>query len=327
MFLKPFIKTPIFLVFLLLCGCASVAVEWPDGQITFHVLDDSGKSLANIPVDTVVFDRSKPPATYKVITSTTDMHGLAVVAAPNISKEYSYTVRNLAGYYSSGGLYQFHTSANGRWLPWNPEIEIILKPIGNRVPMYAKKVWQASLPEKDKPIGYDLVMGDWVAPYGKGGTNDLIFTLKRQFTSVTQDFNATLVLTFQNDGDGIQSVMTDKSGSTFRIPRSAPPDGYESKLILQMRREKGKPITGVFADPRQNYFFRVRAKTDGQGNIVGALYGKIYGGVGWDIFHSPTAHLHFAYYLNPKPDSRNMEFDPSQNLFKKLGSLERIYEP
>ena len=32
-------------------------------------------------------------------------------------------------------------------------------------------------------------------------------------------------------------------------------------------------------------------------------------------------------YLNPEPNSRNMEFDPKQNLFKNLPPLERVTAP
>ena len=305
----------------------SLALEWPEGQITFQVKDESGKTLSSVPIETVVFDPSKP-ATYKVVSASTDTHGVAVVNTLNVTAEYSYTVRNFPGYYSSGGVYTFKSLADGKWQPWNPTVDIVLKPIGVRVPMYAKKVdWNTSLPENNKAIGYDLELGDWVAPYGKGITADFLFTLERKFASVTQDFNATLTLTFPNDGDGIQSVMSDSSGSALRIPRSAPTNNYESKLVLQMYRETNKPIVGATPDPNQNYFFRVRTKKDDRGNIVSALYGKIKGSVGWDIFHSPTAQIQFDYYLNSKLNSRVMEFDPQQNLFKKLPPLERVTAP
>ena len=195
--------------------------------------------------------------------------------------------------------------------------------------MYAKKIWipALKLPENNKPIGFDLELGDWVAPYGKGITADFLFTLERKFISVTQDFDATLTLTFPDDADGIQSVMSDSSGSVLRVPSLAPEDDYEPKLVLHMYREGNKPMVGVLADPNQNYFFRVRTKKDDRGNIVSALYGKIQDGIGWDIFHSPTAQIQFSYYLNSKLNSRAMEFDPQQNLFKNLPPLERAASP
>lgn len=320
-------KKKIILIALLISRLQSQALEWPEGQITFHVKDESEKSLSAVPVETVVFDPSKP-ATYRVVTALTDAQGAAVVNTPNVTAEYSYTVKNLKGYYSSGGLYRFEGSTNGQWLPWNPTVDIVLKPIGIRVPMYAKKIsWETSLPENNKAIGYDLELGDWVVPYGKGLTADFLFTLERKFTSVTQDFNATLTLTFPNDGDGIQSIRSDSSGSVLRVPRLAQESGYASRLVLQMYREANKPIVGALPDPNQNYFFQVRTKKDDRGNIVSALYGKIKGGIGWDIFHSPTAQIQFDYYLNSKLNSHAMEFDPQQNLFKDLKSSEKVTAP
>jgi hypothetical protein len=210
-------------------------------------------------------------------------------------------------------------------LPWNPTMEIILMPIGVQVPMYAKKnFWNLTLPVNDKPIGYDLTVGDWVAPYGKGHTNDIIFSLHRQFTNVKQPFDATLTLTFTNDGDGIQMLFT-KPNTSLRLPRSAPEDGYESQLVSRKYREADKPIVDSSRDD-QNYFFRVRTvKKDGK--IVSALYGKIYGSIGFDIYHVPTAKIIFTYYLNPEPNSRNMEFNTRSNLFKNLSSLEQVTAP
>jgi hypothetical protein len=317
--MKRFLILTVFLT----CLFRSFALEWPTGQITFHATDEAGKSLANVPIDTVVLDPSKPPATYKVVTSTTDIQGLATVNIPNISKEYSYAVRHFSGYYSSGGLYKFNNSTNGHWLPWDPTIGIALKSIGRRVPMYAKREWSLAVPEDNKSIGFDLKLGDWVAPYGKGITSDFIFTLERKFTSITQAFDATLTLTFHNDGDGIQSVMSDSSGSALRIPRAAPKDGYETKLTKRIYREKDtKPIV-TDTESNQNYFFRVRTKKDDSGNIVSALYGKISG----DIEFWPNGKIRFQYYLNSKLNSRTTEYDPKQNLFKNLSPLERPSVP
>jgi hypothetical protein len=306
-----------------------------DFQITVKVVDENGKPMPKVNVGTAfVQANSLIPLTgrdlaKKQIDTLTGTNGEVVIQSSSVADNYIYSgLKPVAGYYSSGiKEYRFQKIENGQWQPWNPTIKFVLKPIGVRVPMYAKKIPWSTLPENSKPIGYDLELGDWVAPYGKGISTDFIFSLERDFTSVTQDFNATLTLTFHNDGDGIQSVMSDTSGSTFRIPRSAPEGGYESKLALKMYRVGEKPMVGVLANPDQNYFFRVRTKRDQQGNIVSARYGKIYGGIGWDIFHSSTAQLQFTYYLNSKINSRNLEFDPTQNMFKNLPSFERVPAP
>ncbi len=209
------IKT-VILAALLAGTFASRAVEWPKGQITFHVTNESGKPLANIPVDEIVLDQSKPPATYKVVTTTTDIRGMAVVTTPSISKEYSYAARNISGFYSSGGVYKFQNSVNGQWQPSNPTVEIKLRPILHPVPMYAKQSGNLSIPEIGKPVGYDLMVGDLVTPHGKGLKSDLVFTLERKTdkTVKTDDyykrdvklFDATLTVSFSGPDDGVQAI-------------------------------------------------------------------------------------------------------------------------
>jgi hypothetical protein len=331
-------KTTIIILAALLVGAfASHALEWPEAKITFHVTDESGKSLANVPVETIVFDQSKPPATYKVVTSITDIQGLAVVNTPNISKEYSYAARNISGYYSSGGLYKFDTSTNGQWLPWNPTVEIKLRPILHPVPMYAKKTGNLVIPETGKSAGYDLMVGDWIAPYGKGFKSDLIFTLDRKPDKIVKTadyykrdvklFDATLTVSFSNPDDGIQAIPVNNEyiGSEFSIPRYAPEVGYESELVEHTYRESAdKPIVTPFKE-KLGYFYRIRTVIQ-DGKIVSAHYGKM-SGINFDVINSPTAIINFTYYLNPEPNSRNMEFDPKQNLFKNMPPLERVSAP
>ncbi len=303
------------------------ALDWPDAQITFKVKDDSGKFLPGVTIDTFVFSRYKP-ATYEVVSSKTDVEGTAVVKAANVYNEYSYSAENIPGYYLAGGVYRFQGATNGQWQPWNPAVEMVLKPKLNPMPMYAKRNRDLRLPENDKPIGYDLIVGDWVAPYGKGLTNDFIFYLQRKFTDVNQAFDATLTIKFSNEGDGMFSTIAPScSDDMLRLSRTAPETGYGSQVVLRMYREAGKPMSGVLPKEDQNYFFKVRTKKDEKGNIVSALYGKIYGGVNYGIFRCPTAFLYFTYYLNPNPNSLNMEFDPKKNLFKNLKPLEQVTAP
>jgi hypothetical protein len=72
--------------------------------------------------------------------------------------------------------------------------------------------------------------------------------------------------------------------------------------------------------------FRVRTKKDASGNITNALYGKIYGEFGGYVDMRKTMfRFNFTYYLNPEPNSRNMEF--GENLFKNLSPLEQVTAP
>ena len=75
-----------------------------------------------------------------------------------------------------------------------------------------------------------------------------------------------------------------------------------------------------------NYFFRVRTKKDEAGKIVSANYGKIRGPLDFG-FRGRRNGLGMTYYFNPTPNDRNMEFDPSRNLFADLPVAEQVHEP
>ena len=125
-------------------------------------------------------------------------------------------------------------------------------------------------------------------------------------------FDHSLTVSFSNDGDGIQSVYRAKrTGSMLRLSREAPVDGYHPELLKEVyqREPNAPPHSDVRED--QNYFFRIRTEKDEDGNIVSALYGKIYGD--FEGFEHGT--LRFTYYLNPTSNDRNLEFDPDRNLF------------
>jgi hypothetical protein len=170
--------------------------------------------------------------------------------------------------------------------------------------MYAKKyVMGLKLPEYNKQIGYDLMIGDWVGPYGKGINSDILFTENH----ADEKSGYTFTIGFPKEGDGLQEfTLPDReTGSGLRSPHEAPADGYQPKdEQTQM------------PDPHRIYLFRVRTAKDHDGNIVSAHYGKIYGDF-----------MQFTYYLNPTSNDRNIEFDPKQNLLGGLQSFEQVDAP
>jgi hypothetical protein len=239
-------------------------------------------------------------------------------------------VRDVSGYYSTVGNYQFTNAIDGKWQPWNPIIDMVVKPILNPIPMYARAVGAIpnilKLPQQNTSIGFDLEAADFVIPYGKGTVPDFIFTLttKVPFVSYGQPFDISLNLSFSNKGDGIQSVIAPlRQGCDFRLPRYAPESGYQPTLVQETAIfSNGKSLNTQFNE-NQNYFFRVRTLLDEQGNVKSALYGKISG----PIQFRKNGRLQFTYYLNPTPNDRNMEFDPKKNLFTNLPILEQVTAP
>jgi hypothetical protein len=314
-------------------------------QITFKLTDESGKPVSNATVGIATFERwdIKPGEgegedIWKNTKAKTDTNGMATIEGNSPRADVAYGIDRLPGYYwTKGGDFWFKSAVSGKWQPWNPTLELVLRPILNPVPMYAKRTENLTLPEVGKSIGYDLIIGDWVMPYGKGLKSDLIFRLERKpdRTVKTADyykrdvklFDATLTVAFSNPDDGIQPIPTNNEyiGCEFDIPRFAPEDGYMTNLTERTYRESADQQIVLPAKEKLGYFYRIRT-VEQDGKLASALYGSM-SSISFGVINSPTAIVNFTYYLNPEPNSRNMEFDPGRNLFKKLPSLEQVSAP
>ena len=227
------------------------------------------------------------------------------------------------GYYRNGlGAPSLDGVVNNQWQPWNPTVKVVLRKIEKPVAMYARSFRELTIPEIQKPCGFDLEAGDWIAPYGKGKVADFIMTLKREYEN-RDKFNVSVVINFSNPLDGIQEVKLPKEWqcSEFEWPRLAPETGYQPELSAQFGTEPGKGFLDTASD-NQAYFFRVRT-VEQNGKIVSALYGKIKGGISLEGRETKTCSVAFTYYLNPTSLDRNMKFDLKRNLFTNLPNLEQ----
>jgi hypothetical protein len=277
-----------------------------DWTATLKIIDERGNPV------------SEARATvYYMLTNSfvglTDTNGIFIASSHDQSVDLAFRVEK-SGYYRT--RMDYHLGFNYDAARWNPTQTILLRKIGKPIPMYAQQA-RIEIPELGKPIGFDLMEGDWVAPYGRGKQSDFIFQAQRRFNS-WQDFDSSFRLTFHAPGDGLFAIaMPPDQGSELRLPAIAPQDGYVAELSEQLN---DTPSKGWEKSEKkdQNYYFRVRTAKDDRGNIVSAHYGKIYGDFRIDAINSKTLLIFFQYYLNPTPNDRNVEFDPKQNL---LGGL------
>jgi hypothetical protein len=307
---------------------AAAAIELPVAKVTLHVINEEGNNLSGVDAGVTFLKPVHKPGVWGSSDSfnrsgTTDNNGLFTVEEKG-GFEIHYGAGG-ASYYKSTGRFDFKTEKDGRYQPWNPTFDIILKKIIHPIPMYARRE-EIEMPTLGVPAGFDLVEGGWVAPNGHGKVSDLVFKLNKRVTSF-HDFGAELLLTFSNNADGIQTIPPDRTGgSELRSPHSGPEVGYGSSLSLLQGNSTEHGEYGTQGD-HQDYFIRVRTVMDSRTKIASALYGKIYGGIEYFPVSYKTAKLRFTYYLNPTPNDRNVEFDPKRNLFTNLKDDERVTMP
>ena len=292
-------KYIICLMLAIIVGGRIQAQDFHDWKVSFKITDESGQPIQGAEA-TVFYDRMAMPDNSidpgKII-GLTDANGAFIASHHDRTYGLRFRVQK-DGYYSTDIEEDFHRVFSPEKL--NRNLNLVLKKIGKPIGMYAKYIISIEFPTFNKPIGYDLMIGDWVAPYGKGISSDFLFTENHPDAKSGYTFT----ISFPKPGDGIQEFKTpdEEKGSGLRSPHEASVDGYQPKYEqVQM------------PDPNKNYFFRVRTVLDVNGNVVSAHYGKIYGDF-----------MQFTYYLNPTPNDRNIEFDPKQNL---LGGDQRVQSP
>jgi hypothetical protein len=327
-------KTVIMIITTAILTISCSAQPMKMASFKVKVVDEGGLPVSNATVSAGFYRNPKPGygagmIQNQVFVGTTDTNGLCTVSGQCHGSVGWNAIKD--GYYRSyWPRLTYRESSLTRWEPWNQLFEITLRKIENPIAMYAKKLRGMPIPANGKELSYDLIQGDWLPPYGKGQTADILILVNYEFGGTLRygrgrKLEASIRVSFPNKGDGYFRVLDlPGDGSVFHLPRYAPESGYTP--ILTLREYENDEENYVSQDERNNYFIRVRTKKDSEGNIVHALYGKIRGPIQFE-FWPERAVFSMKYYLNPTPNDRNMEFDPKQNLFADLSLNERVNDP
>ncbi len=306
-------------------------------MLSFRVVDDLGAPVPEGEVKVSTFSHWVPGEgfdrdEYENFGTTLSAEGLASLTVPNIRGRLAYGVYPNSKYYPvTAQSYQFSQVRGGRWEPWNPEVTVVVPRKINPIPLHVRLVGNGPNFEMPTlgPVGFDLLVSDWVAPHGKGKRADFVFERKTVIptTDPTRAFESIFTLTFSNIGDGIQSRLASTQKRLLELPREAPEAGYEPKLVKKVARSAEGAAIETGARDDQNYFFRVRTVINPDGKVISALFGKIHGNIECDPLNSEKGMLRFTYYLNPTPLDRNLEFDPKRNLLSDRLPGTNISEP
>ncbi len=288
----------------------------PQAKMTVKVIDsETGKPVSNATVRTRFLVKSHWNEADEYLEQKQQLKekGFCILQGEDDSFGHGGGVTG-NGYYKSSFKvpYTGKNKVLNRWEPWNPMIEVKMRKIKNPVPMVHKKIKSLDISVWDKPIGFDLEKGDWVAPHGKGICSDFFVSMYRRFKNPS-DFDAVAKITFFNNEDGVQlyKIPKDFQLSNYKFPYKAPRQNYQKELVLE--RHATAVTTKTSFDPATDmYLFRVRTQKDASGKIISACYGRIDQRIeiGWgDV-------LDFEYHFNPVPNECSLEYN-GENLLKK----------
>ncbi len=188
-------------------------------------------------------------------------------------------------------------------------VTIKLNPVKNPAPIAQRWFLRSYMPQHGKPFSFDVIVGDWTPPFGKGVVPDFTF-LSSGYTRSLNDCDEQVVVSFRNSEDGIiPTTYNPHSGSSLKFPYEAPESGYQNSYRLYRKRTPDGPIeTNFDSTGNRCYIFRVRSETDDSGKVVRAVYGVIKGELGIGTSSSQEHIVTFHSIANPDR-TRNLEFD------------------
>ena len=314
------------------------------------VSDDAGEPIEDATVKGLF--RTTRGSGEKIEEALTDESGHASVTAATPFTTYLYV--NKDGYYESH-FDRIDTSDRNlaELSPRSRSLDVTLREVLSPVPLIAKRWENAQIPVKDEWVGYDLELGEWVEPHGKGERVDILFRYSNEFLGYnvsdakleeirsvmkkwakqkgrewTEEmerdthghWSGKLEISFPAEEEGILT-MTESNGyvaeSAMRLPHLAPEEGYEGSIVWSDVRS-GK----IMARNGDGYFLRVRVK-ERNDQILEANYAKIHEEIQFD----PRGKVTLSYCFNPAVNDRNLEFDTDKNLLKNLDRGERVKMP
>ena len=315
-------------------------------RITARILTEDGKPLENADVHVAIENFNDFKDNSNDIRGKTDKDGK--FSAEGVGRPQATIIASHVGYYWSRKDYGDwenieETRKTGKYIPWDPVIELTLKKIGKPIPMIVRlksSAHKKTTPTPGTEVGYDLFEDDWIAPHGKGKTPDLLMTLALQ-TGDEKNNKVTGEIKFENPDDGLIPIMElVHPESHLKYPPLAGENGYDLKVVHLVGPVVSTRDNAAVKEP-VGYMFRIRTQKDkATGKIISANYGKIIAATGRTENVNPfvlsysrknnkriiVPGIQFSCYLNPTPNDRNIEYDQHNNLAPEADKGS-VYEP
>ena len=160
---------------------------------------------------------------------------------------------------------------DGKWQPWGEERTLVLRKILN--PVQLKRFYGfLDVPMTNEWIGLDLEMGDWIAPLGKGKTEDLQLNVSWDGLPKTKSRDCSVAVRVPGDlnaGYFSNKIIESEYASAIRVNTNAT---YTVSAFNWVERVNGVRMKENSYWEDRDFVVRLRSEANAEGLIVKANY-------------------------------------------------------
>ena len=316
-------------VLLSFASIASVVPFSNSMTVTAHVKDTEGNpaagAIVKIWTDKDRYQGLARSPIYSYYEAIVDTNGIAVLHFPCHSQSFQCCAYGGDYYMEKGGYVYVKATLNyATWtvalLEHSKEISFTLRRKRNPTSLfYSKPSVSPKLPKASGEFGFDLLMNDWIAPYGEGKIAD--FYVQREASPTNSKVTLNSGIVFRGDGNGAYIRKMLKTTSDFKTDYEADTNGdYQVSLPLRHYPAPGAPMYTFSSIVKGDEYavLRTRTEKDAKGDIVKAHYSVMYGPI-----HIDEGFDWLIYLFNPSANDPNLEMDLEKSTDLKRAKLER----
>lgn len=283
-------------------------------KFVVSVIDDAGSPIPNANVFCGFSQRDNKLGGADV-SAITDESGKCVVSERTDGHEVVFRVEK-DGYYTSKHAVrltmqnEIHHVHSNRWQPYGDSQTILLrakiKPLDYKL-VKDGKPYVYIIPGEGGWVGFDLVKGDWVMPYGKGDVADLNIRIRSDGLNAQKNKRIEMDMEFVGADNG-SYYSNLKPHSDFKYSYAADTANTFENVHLNFHRYSLKGGFYDEVDPikGKEMIARIRTKKNAEGKVISCRYVRILG-AGMARTFSNESTFNIDYRLNLTPNDPNLE--------------------
>ena len=289
-------------------------------DIVVQCVDDEGNVITNATYDYVLFPDFNMNHMQESKGKITKNGNFRIKGKTN--GEIIFTIKGNK-YYNTSCDFNLFDDANssikdGKWQPYGVTNTVVLKRVKKPVELRRNRISSASpgeigiIPALGKALPFDLFVGDWMPPYGKGQKADVTLEgIHVPATTGHPSWEHALTLRFCNPHDGFYRIPMDVT-SQLKSPYTADTNGtFCSAVTFGIRDKtvvKDPMLYQDWVEKREMLILRLRTRVDAEGHVIGAHYAEILGPLEF-IQYQVNPVVKFTCYLNTTENDPNLESD------------------